>query len=117
VRGGHADSADDYFHAAMVFQHGEGVADIERANALAKEAVARDPAHKQARWLTAASEDRVLVCQGKPQRWGTQFACDDKGQFTLYPVDDSIDDEERARWNVPPLAEAHRRADEMNAAK
>jgi hypothetical protein len=112
--GGAAQSADDYFHAAMVYQHGPDIADIERAHALAREAVAHDPTHPKARWLVAASEDRLLMQHGKPQRWGTQFVPDDDGHYSLYPVDGSVTDEERARWNVPSLAEARRREAELN---
>jgi hypothetical protein len=102
---GGAATADDCRHAAMIFQHGIDDADIERAHALAKQAVAIDPTHMKARWLVCASEDRLLRRRGLPQRWGTQFHVDDGGVWTLEPVDDSVDDAERARWGVPPLAE------------
>ncbi|HEY1584676.1 MAG TPA: DUF6624 domain-containing protein [Polyangia bacterium] len=102
---GGARTADDYRHAAMVFQHDPDDADIERAHALAEQAVAIDPTHEKARWLLCASEDRLLRRRGRPQRWGTQFHVDDAGVWTLEPVDGSIDDAERARWGVPPLAD------------
>lgn len=52
--------------------------------------------------------------QNKPQQDGTQFV-ERNGVWALYPVDDSVTDADRAEWNVPPLAEARRRAEAMNA--
>jgi hypothetical protein len=49
---------------------------------------------------------------GLPQKYGTQYRFAN-GRWILYEVDPAISDEERARWDVPPLAEALRRADEM----
>ena len=35
-------------------------------------------------------------------------------RWVLHEVDPATSDEERARWDVPPLAEALRRADQMS---
>jgi hypothetical protein len=112
ANGAHA--SKDFYNAAMVFQHGREVRDYQRAHELAMKAVALDPNDKQARWLAAAAKDRELMNLDKPQLYGTQFKRDGDGPWELYPVDPSVTDEERARWNVPPLAEAQRRAEEMN---
>jgi hypothetical protein len=109
-----ARTADDYFFAAMVFQHGQEVASYERAQELAMKALAVDPSHRRARWLVAAATDRALVARGQPQRYGTQFHVDLAGRWSMPPVDASVSDEERARWNVPPLAEALRKVRENN---
>jgi hypothetical protein len=63
--------------------------------------------------LAAAAKDRFLMHSGKPQLYGTQFVLEGE-TWVLYEVDPSITDEERARWGVPPLAEARRSAEEMN---
>ena len=98
----------------MVFQHGRSTEDIQRAHDLALKAVEIDPTNVTAKWLAAAAKDRYLMRLGKPQLYGTQFrTVDDK--WEVYQVDPSVTDEERHKWNVPPIAEAHRRADEMNA--
>lgn len=104
----------DYFHAAMVFQHGHDPADYQRAHDLALKAAELDPSHTTARWLAAASEDRLLMNQGKPQKYGTQFR-KEGGVWELYPVDPSVTDEERAAWGVPSLAEAQAKVARMNA--
>jgi len=107
--------ADDYFHAAMVFQHGEQPEDFKQAHEWAVRAVELDPDHDSAKWLAAATEDRYLMNTGKPQKYGTQFRRDKDGPWYLYEVDPSVTDEQRKEWNVPPLSEALARVDEMNA--
>lgn len=114
ARGG-AKAAADYYHAAMVYQHGDSPDEIQRAHDLAIKAVELDPKHDAARWLAAASEDRKLMYERKPQKWGTQYKKVD-GKWILWPVDPAITDAQRDAWNVPPLAEAEAEADRLNAA-
>lgn len=111
---GEAKVAVDYFHAAMIFQHGHEPADYQRAHDLALKAVELDPTHTTAKWLAAASEDRLLMSRGEPQKYGTQFRMTE-GRWELYPVDPAVTDAERAAWGVPPLAEAEARVTRMNA--
>ena len=66
-------TADDYFRAALVFQHSSETADYQQAHQWCLKAVELDPDLPDARWLAAATEDRYLMNQGKPQRYGTQF--------------------------------------------
>ena len=113
-RAGSLKAADDYYHAAMIFQHGSTAGDFDLAHQLSLKACELDPTHRAARWLAAASKDRYLMTLGKPQLYGTQFKRDPGGPWVLYPVDPSISDEERARWNVPPLAELKKRAEALN---
>ena len=111
---GGAKVSDDFFHAAMVFQHGLSPAEFLRSHELALEAIKRDPKNDRARWLAAASKDRYLMNTGKPQLYGTQFR-KENGKWILHPVDPKVTDEERRKWNVPSLAEATARAEAMNA--
>lgn len=99
--------AEDYYHAAMIFQHGANLDDYWQAHELALKSA--EMGHRAARWLAAAACDRWLMQQGQPQKYGTQYRAD-AGTWTLWQVDPSTTDEERARWDVPPLAEARRRA-------
>jgi hypothetical protein len=114
IAAGAAHAADDYYHAAMVYQHGNAVAEIQRAHDLAVKAVELDPAQDSARWLAAAAEDRVLMYQYKAQKWGTQYKKVD-GKWILWPVDPRVTDAQRAEWEVPPLDEAEAHVAEMNA--
>jgi hypothetical protein len=102
---------EDYFHAAMVFQHGETLEDFWQAHELARRGA--ELGHPNCRWLTAAAYDRWLMNQRKPQRYGTQYTARDDEPYRLWEVDPTTTDEERAEWNVPPLAEALRQADEL----
>jgi len=103
--------AEDYFHAAMVFQHGEMLGDYWQAYVLARKGAALG--HRPSYWLTAAAYDRWLMNQGKPQMYGTQYTLKE-GKWVLYEVDPTTTDAQRAEWNVPPLAQALQRAEEMN---
>ncbi len=108
---GAVETGADYFHAAMVLQHGDTLASYRQACELA--ATARRLGDHRGAWLAAAALDRWLVSSGRPQRFGTQYQVRD-GRWILSPVDDTTTDAERARWNVPPLAAAQARTAAMN---
>lgn len=108
--------AEDYFGAALVFQHGDNPEDYERAHQWCLKALELDPEHPSARWLAAATKDRYLMNTGKPQLYGTQYRRDNAtGKWYLYEVDPSVTDDDRAEWDVPPLAAARKRVEQMNA--
>jgi len=94
--------AADYWHAAMLLQHGDSLDDSWRAHELAKHGAALG--HAGCRWLAAAAYDRWLVTQGKPQKYGTQSRMID-GRLELCEVDPATTDAERTEWLVKPLAE------------
>lgn len=113
---GGATTSMDYYHAAMVYQHGTEVPEYDEAHRLAVKAVELDSENGKAKWLAAASKDRSLMWQGKPQLYGTQFKKVD-GRWILWEVDPAITDEERAKWNVPPLAEQQKKVETLNAPR
>src|SRR5438105_5327303 len=94
VRSEALQAREDYFHAAMVFQHGETLDDYWRAHELAKRGA--ELGHPNCRWLTAAAYDRWLTNQGKPQKYGTQYTSRDDEPYRLSDVDPTTTDEERA---------------------
>jgi hypothetical protein len=104
-------SPEDLSHAAWLFNHGD---DHEEAR-FAFELASRSAAMGQlsARWLSAAAYDRWCMYRGRPQRYGTQIVPDGKG-YRLWDVDPATTDEERASFDVPPLSEQTRRAQEMS---
>ena len=100
-------TAHDYYHAALIFQHGETVEEIWSAHQWALKSVALGlPAGK---WLAAAALDRWHMYQGQPQKYGTQLVPDGT-RYRLWDVDASTTDQERAEWDVPSLAEMEARA-------
>lgn len=110
-------AADDYYHAAMVMQHGAKPADFALARQLAAHAVKLDPANMNAKWLYAAATDRYLQRTGKPQVYGTQYTKVD-GRWTLEPFDPKgVTDAERLRHGVPTLAERREFIEKLNAGE
>ena len=105
IEGGSLISGLDYHHASLILQHGETTEDYKLAHELAEKAV--NLGDETAKWLYAATFDRWLLSEGKPQRYGTQFKQNESGEWELtLPIDSSITDEERARYNVSSLSEA-----------
>jgi hypothetical protein len=105
---------EDYFHAALIFQHGETLEDIWQAHELARRAAEMGATtamgSKDSRWLAAAALDRWLMYQGKPQKYGTQFVPDGK-RYRLWDVDPTTTDAERAANHVPSLQEQLKQAE------
>ena len=117
LRSGRIRTANDYYHAAMVFQHGESADDIRLAFSLAWAGAQMNTRHKdRARWLSAAAWDRIMMRLQKPQWYGTQYVADDpNSEFRLYRIDeDAVTDQERRRLNVPVLSEAKKRVEFLN---
>src|SRR6266699_5113646 len=105
---------DDYFHAALIFQHGETLEEIWQAHELAQRAAemgaTKAMGSKDSRWLAAAALDRWLMYQGKPQTYGANFVPDGK-RWRLWDVDPTTTDAERAANHVPSLQEQLQQAE------
>lgn len=71
LQAGELHTGTDYFHAALIYQHGQKHGDFLLAHVLAVEAVGLGNAN--ARWLAAATLDRYLLSVSQPQIYGTQF--------------------------------------------
>jgi hypothetical protein len=115
LKDGRLTTAWDYFNAALVLQHGGSAEEIRLAHSLSTVAATLGPEHKSAKWLMAASWDRLMLRLKQPQWYGTQSTRDQSGRYTLYPVDpDAVTDADRAVLGVPSLAEAQARNDSRN---
>ena len=98
---GKVQSAQDYFFAAMIFQHGQNPSDYLLAHVLAVTAATKGS--KAGLWLSAATLDRYLQSTQKAQIFGTQFLGDKT--LTQEPYDTKlIPDTLRAAWCVVPYA-------------
>jgi TPR repeat protein len=102
---------DDFFHAAMIMQHGITQEEFWKAYEFAKKAA--DLGHEDARWLAASAYDRWLMCQGKRQKYGTQINTDGKS-WRLWPYEETTTDEERRHHNIPPLQALLDKVEELN---
>ncbi len=100
---------EDCYCAAWILNHGDEPDDAWQAHLLALRGA--EGGYRPARWLAAATYDRWLMYQGKPQKYGTQYVSDGIRQ-RLWDVGPGTTDEERAEWDVPPLAEQLQKAEE-----
>ena len=95
----------DYYHSAMIFQHGKDSVAYGMAVKQMKKAIELDPTINK--WLLAAAIDRNLMSRNKPQIYGTQYV--KKGQdakWERYKIDTTqVTAEERKHYNVETLAE------------
>src|SRR5262245_5684617 len=64
-------SAEDFYYAACVMNHGDTTEDARNAHTLALRS--SELGYRPARWLAAASYDRWQMYQGKPQKYGTNY--------------------------------------------
>lgn len=107
-------SRDDFYHAALVFQHGSSPADYLLAHTLAVVAVAKG--RRDATWIAAATLDRYLQAIGQKQVYGTQFSIPQNAPATQEPYDRTlISDALRAALGVPPLESQDEKRQEYDA--
>ena len=106
-------TGEDYFMAAMIFQHGATMTDSKRAIALAKKGIKLGS--EKSKWLYASAVDRFLMRQKKKQKFGTQYVKKGRnGKWSLYPVDSNTSDKERAKYNIISLKQAKSKAENWN---
>lgn len=101
----------DYFHAAMIFQHAAGIEGVQLAHELAM--ISACLGDERAKWLAAATYDRMLMNMDRPQRFGTQYRAESGGPMRLWTVADGVTDGMREALNVPTLEESRAREAEM----
>ncbi|MCB2231808.1 hypothetical protein KQH82_13900 [bacterium] len=109
-------TADDYFHAAMIMQHGGDSTAFRAAYDLAARAVEIDSTHEVASWLYAAAWDRYLLSTGQRQWYGTQYLTVHDTTF-LFPIDTAkVTDVERERRGVRSLDQIRAKLAEDNGS-
>ncbi len=111
---GRLTTANDYYHAAMILQHGDIPEDFLLAHEFAVVAIIKGRNDRQTRWLSAAAEDRFLTKIGRPQRFATEFSSQGDGPWRLNPVDPTVTDELRRLMGAHSLAEARMQEAELN---
>ncbi len=101
------DGADAAF---LILQHSPSHEFQKQMLPMLKEAARRGEADPQD---VALLTDRLLVQEGKPQRYGSQFSVIE-GELVLDPIEDEANvDQRRAQIGLPPLAEYLKMAEEM----
>lgn len=104
-------SGDDYFHAGIIFMHGDCPDDFWQAYTLFLKAV--DQNYQGAKRFAAAAFDKWLMYQGKPQKFGLQYVPDGV-RLRIWDVDPETTDKERADWDVPTLEELFKNVMDVN---
>lgn len=97
----------DYYNAAMIYQHAQGLEGSALAHELATISAAMG--NDRAKWLAVASWDRFLVRLDRGQRFGTQYTVDASGAKTLDEMEPGVTDAMRAAMHCPTLEEAKAR--------
>jgi len=101
-------TSEDFYHAAIIFQHGFKAEHYHLAHKLALMAVELDPTSMKAAWISCATEDRYLLSKGEPQVWGTQFVVsEENGEIShQLPYDkDARTEQEKRRKGILTLEE------------
>lgn len=111
---GALETAEDYFHASLLYQHGEYLEHWAQAHLLARTAAERG--HPKARYQAAAAYDRWLMRQGQPQHYGTN-SIRDGDRWRVWDTDPATTDAERAAWDVPTWAALLARVAQLPGAR
>jgi hypothetical protein len=103
---GRIKTAEEFYNAGMIFQHGSSPDDIRLAFSLATISSRLAPSHPAPKWLAAAALDRYMMWKKLPQWYGTQSQfVKETGKTSLYPIlPGAVSDEERADADIPPLS-------------
>ena len=111
-----ARTAADYENAAVVLQHGNDPADYLLAHGWAGVAIGLDDKAPGPRYLFAATWDRFMASQDRPQWYGTNVNRRADGFAELHPVDTlRVSDVERKRLTGWTLQERRASVEQLNA--
>lgn len=117
IEEGKVKTAQDFYHAAMIYQHGNDTIASGKAVLYMKKAVEMDPSTNK--WLLAAAIDRDLMRKGEPQIYGTQFLKNGMNEpYIQYEIDSTqVSDAQRQEYGVPTLAQQKIQLERMNQKK
>lgn len=105
-------TADDYYAAAFIFQHGGEPEHYLLAHVLAVHAIALG--HDKAEWIAAATLDRYLHSIARDQVYGTQYSMSSIAPASQGRYDpEFLPDTVRTASGVEPLAEQSKKLQEM----
>jgi tetratricopeptide (TPR) repeat protein len=109
IHSGQLITGKDYYHSAMIFQHGTDTTASAMAVKLMKKAIDLDSTVNK--WLLAAAIDRDLMRRDKPQIYGTQYIkMGQDAKWERYKIDSTqVTDIEREYYDVETLAEEKER--------
>jgi len=106
---GNAKTGRDYFVASIIFHHGFRISLSKRAIKYSEKSI--EQGYKGGKEMLALTIDRLLVLQGKPQKFGSQGFELKSGKWKIYKVDPKTTDKERKEHGLPTLKEMKKRFD------
>lgn len=112
---GELETAQDYYNAGIIFQHGKDTIASKMAVESFKKAIEMDSTLN--RWWYAAAVDRDLMRREEPQIYGTQYVSNSStnGKLKRYKIDTTkITDKERIYYRVETLEEQKQKERIMN---
>jgi tetratricopeptide (TPR) repeat protein len=114
IHAGQLITGKDYYHSAMIFQHGIDTIASLMAIKLMKKAIELDSTVN--RWLLAAAIDRDLLRRDKPQIYGTQYIkMGQDAKWERYKIDSmQVTDAQRKYYGVETLAEQKEKERTLN---
>ena len=114
---GGVETGREYQFAALIFQHSSTPESLALAHVLAVSAVMKGDGG--AKWLAAATLDRLLQNLKQPQVFGTQFTRDaGTAPWTMAPYDRAaVADSVRALWCVVPQSDQDLALKDMQSGK
>ena len=111
-------TGEDYYNAALVFQHGEVPDHYYQTYLWASRAV--ELGNQNGLGLSALGVDRYLMHKGYKQLYGSQASTipnDPHGCYCLWPVEKLVTDDDRRKLHTPPLADELHWIEQINTGK
>ena len=93
---GKLETAEDFYEAALIFQHGSSADDYLLAHVLAMDAMVKDDTNPRYRNMAALTLDRYLQRAGKKQIFGTQYLTTQYSFILQHPDDKNLNEELKA---------------------
>jgi hypothetical protein len=102
-------TADGYFRAAMIINHGHDSSSYKAANALVRNALAVDSTHRGAAWLDAVTMDNLRTSRGEPSWYTIKIRGTPNERPRIQPFDSTrVTDAERVRLGFDSLVTQRR---------
>jgi len=107
------ETGGDLYKAAIIFHHSQNISDLKKAKQLCEKSTNKK--FIKSKWLYAAITDRMLIHEGKPQKFGTQYLKKNKkDNWKLAKYDKKTTDHERSLYNVPSIEKIKEQIAKLN---
>jgi len=105
-------TVEDKWYGAWILTQADSVETLERAYQLAQDTM--NARYANGPWLVAYVFDMKRVAQGYRQSYGSQTQVNERNQRCLVEIEPDVTDEQRAKYNVRPIADEYRQVLDAN---